>query len=83
LKKILVVVEISIHVKFVNILIRWIQVTERKIKTEVFSRVSGYFRPVQNWNKGKKEEFRERKFADVKALQMPENGNVKRLDTGQ
>ena len=44
--------------------------TERKIKTEVFSRVSGYFRPVQNWNKGKKEEFRERKFADVKALQM-------------
>jgi len=70
LKKILVVVEISIHVKFVNILIRWIQVTERKIKTEVFSRVSGYFRPVQNWNKGKKEEFRERKFVDVNALQM-------------
>jgi ribonucleoside-triphosphate reductase len=45
-------------------------VTKRKIKTEVFSRVSGYFRPVQNWNKGKKEEFRERKFVDIKALQM-------------
>lgn len=30
------------------------------IPVEVFSRVAGYFRPVNNWNKGKKEEFRER-----------------------
>lgn len=30
-------------------------------KTEVYSRVVGYFRPVQNWNNGKKEEFKERK----------------------
>ena len=45
--------------------------TERKIKTEVFSRVSGYFRPVQQWNKGKQSEFNERKYLDVnKALQM-------------
>ena len=29
-------------------------------KTEVYSRVCGYFRPVSNWNKGKKEEFKER-----------------------
>lgn len=29
--------------------------------TEVYSRVVGYFRPVQNWNDGKKEEFRERR----------------------
>ena len=28
---------------------------------EVFSRVVGYLRPVQNWNKGKKEEFAMRK----------------------
>lgn len=28
---------------------------------EVFSRVVGYYRPVQNWNKGKAEEFKERK----------------------
>ena len=28
---------------------------------EVFSRVCGYLRPVQNWNKGKKEEFFMRK----------------------
>ena len=31
-------------------------------KCEVYSRVTGYFRPVANWNKGKKEEFRERRM---------------------
>ena len=34
-------------------------------KTEVYSRVCGYFRPLSNWNKGKKEEFKERKAYDV------------------
>lgn len=34
-------------------------------KCEVYSRVCGYFRPVSNWNKGKKEEFRERKHFKV------------------
>lgn len=29
--------------------------------TEIFSRVCGYHRPVKNWNKGKQEEFRDRK----------------------
>ena len=28
---------------------------------EVYSRVVGYYRPVQNWNKGKTEEYKERK----------------------
>ena len=31
------------------------------LRTEVYSRVVGYYRPVQNWNAGKKEEFRDRK----------------------
>lgn len=30
-------------------------------KCEVYSRVTGYFRPVANWNKGKREEFKDRK----------------------
>ena len=34
-------------------------------KTEVYSRVTGYFRPVANWNKGKKAEFAERKTYNV------------------
>ena len=32
----------------------------------VWSRVTGYFRPVSNWNHGKKEEFKERKTFNVK-----------------
>lgn len=32
---------------------------------EVFSRVCGYLRPVQCWNKGKKEEFELRKTYSV------------------
>lgn len=31
------------------------------VKTEVYSRVAGYYRPVKCWNKGKREEFRLRK----------------------
>ena len=27
---------------------------------EVYSRIVGYFRPVQNWNEGKREEFNDR-----------------------
>ena len=30
-------------------------------KTEVYSRITGYYRPVQNWNNGKAQEFKERK----------------------
>ena len=34
-------------------------------RTEVYSRITGYYRPVQNWNAGKTEEFKERKLYDV------------------
>ena len=30
-------------------------------KTEVYSRITGYYRPVQNWNDGKTQEYKERK----------------------
>ena len=30
-------------------------------KTEVYSRITGYYRPVQNWNDGKSQEYQERK----------------------
>ena len=36
-------------------------------KCEVYSRVTGYFRPVANWNKGKQEEFKDRKVFKVGA----------------
>ncbi len=34
-------------------------------KTEVFSRITGYYRSVKNWNAGKLQEFKERVFFDV------------------
>ena len=34
--------------------------TNNKCDVEVFSRVTGFFRPVQSWNKGKTEEFKDR-----------------------
>ncbi|MDR0890508.1 MAG: ribonucleoside triphosphate reductase [Oscillospiraceae bacterium] len=30
-------------------------------KAEVYSRITGYYRPVQNWNDGKAQEFKQRK----------------------
>ncbi|PIO00442.1 ribonucleoside triphosphate reductase [archaeon CG10_big_fil_rev_8_21_14_0_10_43_11] len=35
--------------------------TVQTLPCEVFSRVVGYFRPVQNWNHGKREEFKDRR----------------------
>lgn len=32
---------------------------------EVYSRITGYYRPVQNWNDGKAEEYRERRLYDM------------------
>lgn len=34
---------------------------ERKIPCEVFSRIVGYIRPLQNWHQGKQQEFKDRK----------------------
>ncbi|MGN0768701.1 MAG: ribonucleoside triphosphate reductase, partial [Christensenellales bacterium] len=32
---------------------------------EVYSRITGYYRPVQNWNDGKRQEYDERKEYDI------------------
>ncbi|MBR4945327.1 MAG: ribonucleoside triphosphate reductase [Peptococcaceae bacterium] len=34
-------------------------------KTEVYSRITGYYRPVQNWNDGKSKEFKDRKVYNI------------------
>ncbi len=34
-------------------------------KTEVYSRITGYYRPVQNWNDGKSQEFKDRVVYDI------------------
>lgn len=34
--------------------------TKERTKCEVYSRVVGYLRPVNQWNPGKKQEFKDR-----------------------
>ena len=38
--------------------------------TEVYSRITGYYRPVQNWNDGKLAEFKNRKVYDIANSKM-------------
>lgn len=33
---------------------------ETKVPCEVYSRITGYIRPVNKWNNGKQEEFKDR-----------------------
>ncbi len=41
------------------------------MKTEVYSRVCGYHRPVQAWNGGKKAEFEDRKAYALPSVLPP------------
>ena len=43
-------------------------------KTEVYSRITGYYRPVQNWNDGKAQEFRDRKVYDIGRSHLTHRG---------
>ena len=43
-------------------------------KTEVYSRITGYYRPVQNWNVGKSQEFRDRRVYDIGRSTLRHNG---------
>ena len=38
--------------------------------TEIYSRITGYYRPVQNWNDGKTQEFKDRKVYDIGASRL-------------
>ncbi len=43
-------------------------------KTEVYSRITGYYRPVQNWNDGKAQEFKDRKVYNVGHSRLTHTG---------
>jgi ribonucleoside-triphosphate reductase len=44
--------------------------SEAIIPCEVYSRVVGYLRPVQNWNQGKRQEFKDRAVYKLNAKQQ-------------
>lgn len=47
-------------------------------KAEVYSRITGYYRPVQNWNDGKTQEYKERKMYDVGHSVLKRNPDASR-----
>ena len=48
-------------------------------KTEVYSRITGYYRPVQNWNDGKLQEFKNRKEYDIN-LSLTKSDSLNKKD---
>ena len=46
------------------------------VPVEVYSRVVGYYRPVDQWNKGKQAEFEDRKEAKISDLKKVLSGNT-------
>ena len=45
---------------------------------EVYSRITGYYRPVQNWNEGNIQEYKNRRLYDiVRSRQMPVSSGIR------
>ncbi|MBR0412276.1 MAG: ribonucleoside triphosphate reductase, partial [Eubacterium sp.] len=43
-------------------------------KTEVNSRITGYYRPIQNWNDGKAQEYKDRKVYNIGRSKLTHTG---------
>ncbi len=43
-------------------------------ETEVYSRITGYYRPVKNWNDGKSQEYKERKTYNIATSVLTHEG---------
>jgi ribonucleoside-triphosphate reductase len=43
--------------------------------TEVYSRITGYYRPVRNWNKGKEQEYKDRENYNVEGITSKSKDN--------
>ena len=44
-------------------------------EAEVYSRITGYYRPVKNWNDGKRQEYKNRTVYDIIHSKSPEQKN--------
>ena len=54
---------------------------KKEVKCEVYSRIVGYFRPVQNWNTGKKQEFADRNVYDPAKSELKSNKIIEACKT--
>ena len=46
-------------------------------ETEIYSRITGYYRPVKNWNDGKSQEYKNRKNYDLNCSSTPKTTTTK------
>ncbi len=46
--------------------------------TEVYSRITGYYRPVQNWNDGKTQEYKDRLVYDIDNSVLKKSHKIER-----
>ena len=52
-------------------------------KTETYSRITGYYRPVQAWNDGKAQEFKDRKTYDIANSVLRRNGVESKVEMAE
>ncbi|MBQ7810063.1 MAG: ribonucleoside triphosphate reductase, partial [Clostridia bacterium] len=45
-------------------------------KAEVYSRITGYYRPVANWNDGKSQEYKDRLVYNIANSKLTRNGRA-------
>lgn len=53
------------------------------MRTEVYSRVVGYYRPVQQWNRGKRAEHKDRKLFKLDPSTALRAGGGRSFDSAQ
>ena len=49
-------------------------------RTEVYSRITGYYRPVSNWNDGKSQEYKDRKLYDIENSVLKREGSAPKAE---
>ena len=47
--------------------------------TEVYSRITGYYRPVQNWNDGKTQEYKDRKVYNIETSRLTKSADKEEI----
>lgn len=51
-------------------------------EAEVYSRITGYYRPVKNWNEGKSQEYKNRITYEIKGSALKKGGEASEKTTG-
>lgn len=70
-KKVILIILLAILLSLIPLIVKSMTPTQRQ-RCTVYSRVVGYLSPVNQWNKGKAEEWKDRKTFDSALIQQYE-----------